>query len=128
MLKWDEADLTGFFGVVATFYDDAHSYSFEVSRDGLRLLVTLFELEGAVYVSIFRDGWADPIFTVRRELCTHAHVTKSGSFRSCFEAGSPEYPVTEMGIPPVLARGVRVFVEPQFQVELIEQRFDCPGK
>ena len=124
MLKWSETDLTEFFGVVAAFHDDAHSYSFEVSRDGLRLLVTLFDLEGAVYVSIFRDGLAEPLFTVRRELCTHVHITKDTGFRDCFEAGKPKYPVTDMGIPPFLARGVRVHITPHFQVELIEPRFD----
>ena len=125
MFKWDETDLTGFFGVVATFHDDAHSHEFELSRDGLRLLVTLFDLEGAVYVSIFRDGLAEPLFTVRRELCTHAHITETAGFRRCFEAGSPKHPVTDMGVPPLLARGVRVFIEPQFQVELLEPRYDA---
>jgi len=123
MLKWSAPDLTEFFGVVATFHDDAHSHEFEVSRDGLRLLVTLFDLEAAVYVSIFRDGLAKPLFTVQRELCTHAHITETAGFRRCFEAGAPKHPVTDMGVPPVLARGVRVYVEPQFQVELIERRF-----
>src|SRR5436190_19879278 len=102
MLKWDETDLTEFFGVVATFHDDAHSHSFEVSRDGLRLLVTFFDLENAVYVSIFRDGLPEPLFTVRRELCSHAHITQDAHFRRCFEAGAPKLPVTDMGIPPVL--------------------------
>jgi hypothetical protein len=125
MLKWNETDLTEFFGVVATFHDDAHSHSFEVSRHGLRLLVTIFDLEGAVYVSIFRDGLAEPLFTVRRELCTQVHITESAGFRRCFEAGTTKLPVTDMGIPPVLARGVRVYVEPQFQVELIEPRYDA---
>jgi hypothetical protein len=124
MFKWDETDLTEFFGVLATFHEDAHSHSFEVCRDGLSLLVTLFDLEGAVYVSIFRDGLAEPLLTVRRELCTHAHVTNTSGFRRCFEAGSPKHPVTDMGIPPVLSRGVRVWVEPHFQVELIESRYD----
>jgi len=123
MLKWSEPDLTEFFGVVATFHDDAHSHEFEVSRDGLRLLVTLFDLEAAVYVSIFRDGLAKPLFTVQRELCTHAHIAETAGFRRCFEAGAPKHPVTDMGVPPVLTRGVRVYVEPQFQVELIERRF-----
>ena len=50
MLKWDETDLTEFFGVVATIHEDALSHSFEVGRDGLRLLVTLFDFEAAVYV------------------------------------------------------------------------------
>ena len=125
MLKWDETDLTEFFGVVATFHDDAHSHGFEVSRDGLRLLVTLFDLESAVYVSIFRDGLAQPLFTVQRELCTHAHITEAAGFRRCFEAGAPKHPVTDMGVPPLLARGVRVYVEPEFQVELIEPRYDA---
>jgi hypothetical protein len=124
MLKWNETDLTEFFGVTA-FYDDApHSYGFEVSRDGLRLLVTVFDLEGAVYVSIFRDGLPEPLFTVRRELCSHAHITQGAHFRRCFEAGSPKLPVTDMCVPPILARGVRVYIEPQFQVELIQPRYE----
>jgi hypothetical protein len=39
MLKWSEPDLTEYFGAVAKRDDnDAFAYSFEVSRDGLRLL------------------------------------------------------------------------------------------
>lgn len=125
MIKWSEPDLIEFFGVVAIFYDDAHSHEFEVSRDGLRLLVTIFDLEGAVYVSLFRDGLPKPLFTVRRELCTHIHIIDGADSRRCFEAGAPEHSVTDMGVPPLLARGVRVFIEPQFQVELIESRYDA---
>ncbi len=124
MFKWSKSDLTEFFGVVATCRDDAHSHSFEVGCDGLRLLVTLFDLEGAVYVSIFRDGLSEPLFTVRREFCTHAHVTVGPTFRRCFEAGAPKHPATDMGIPPILVRGVRVYIEPQFQVELIQPRYE----
>jgi hypothetical protein len=124
MFKWSEPDLTEFFGVVAKLHDgDAFEHSFEVARDGLRLLVTLFELENAVYVSIFRDGLSEPLFTVRRESCTHVHITQAANFRRCFEAGAPERPVTNMGIPPILVRGVRVYMEPQFQVELIDRRY-----
>jgi hypothetical protein len=124
MLKWSESDLTSFFGAEPTFYDDAHSHAFELCRDGLRLLVTLFDLEGAVYISILRDGLPEPLFTVHREFCTHAHVTDGPHFRRCFEAGAPKNSVTDMGIPPVLVRGVRVYIDPQFQVELIEPRID----
>jgi hypothetical protein len=124
MLKWSETDLTEFFGVVATVNDDTLSHEFEISRDGLRLLVTIFDFEDAVYVSIFRDGLAEPLFTVKRELCTHAHVTNCAGFRRCFEAGVPKHAVTNMGVPPVLLRGVRVYLDPQFQVELIERPYD----
>ena len=96
MFKWSEPDLAEFFGVVPLFHDDAHSHSFDVQRNGLRLLVTLLDFEGAVCVSIYRDGLPDPLFTVCRERCSHAHVTDGPHFRRCFEAGTPEHPVTEM--------------------------------
>src|SRR5205809_8088476 len=108
MLKWSETDLTEFFGVVATVNDDTLSHDFEISHHGLRLLVTIFDFEEAVYVSIFRDGLTEPLFTVKRELCTHAHVTKGPGFRHCFEAGAPKDAVRNMGVPPVLVRGIRV--------------------
>jgi hypothetical protein len=125
MLKWDQIDVTNFFGVEATLDEACHSWAYELTADGLRLLVTLFGLEGAVYVSIFREGLVKPLCTVQRELCTHAHITKDREFRLCFEAGSPKHPVTDMGIPPVLVRGIRVYVTPHFQVELIQPRYDA---
>jgi hypothetical protein len=124
MLHWDEADVVEFFGAEVTFEDAAHSHSVEVSRDGLRLLLTLFTLEGAAYVSLFREGLPEPLITICRELCTHAQVTTDRSFRRCFEAGSTEHPVTNMGIPPILVRGFRVYLDPHFQLELIKPRYD----
>lgn len=124
MLHWDETELTEFFGVSATFNDLCQSHSFELSRDGLRLEITLFDLEGAVYVGIHRDELPEPLITIRRELCTHAHITDAHGFRNCFEVGAPEHPVREMGITPILTCGIRVYIEPQFQIELIEPNCD----
>ena len=124
MIKWSEPDLVAFFGVVPNYCVVAESHSFELQRDGLRLLVTLFGFEGAVYVSVFRDGLPEPLFTVIQESCTHAYVTDGQRSPRCFQAGAPEGRVTEMGIPPVLVRGVRIYIEPQFQVELIEPRYE----
>ena len=82
-----------------------------------------FVFEPTVYVSIFHDGLPEPIFTVRREFCRHAHIAEGTNFRRCFEAGTTKHPVTEMGITPILNHGVRVYVEPQFQIELIEPKY-----
>jgi hypothetical protein len=100
MLKWSETDLTEFFGVVATFHDDAHSRSFDVSRDGLRLLVTLFDLEGAVYVSIFRDGLAKPLFTARKgergqTITLHFWISAAGIFHFSFGRFGAPYSCNE---------------------------------
>jgi hypothetical protein len=105
VIRWDETDLAEFFGVAATYHDGPHSFEFEVSRDGLRLLLTLFDLEGAVYVSIWRDGLPDSLFTVVRESCTLAQLVTDTRQQRCLEIGSPAHPTTDMGIPPLLAVG-----------------------
>ncbi len=126
MFQWSESDFTEFFGTVASFDEDGHCYTFELHRSDLRLEVALFDLAGAVYVSLFHKDLPAALFTICREECTHAHITSGPDERRYFEAGAPEERVTNMGIPPVLSRGVRVYLEPQFHVELIEPRHDYP--
>ena len=120
MIRWNETDFTEFFGVVPTFHEDDHSYSVELSRHGLRLLFTLFDLHGAVYVSIYRDGIPDPIIDIVRQRCTHAFVTTWAPRRRCLQIGSPEHPTTDTGVSPLLSRGIRVFVDPHFKLEFID--------
>ena len=119
MFHWSETDFTEFFGVLAVFHDDAASHEYFVSRDGLSLLVTLFSFEGSVCVSLYREGLPEPLFTVERRYCSHAQVVSEGRVRF-LDIGAPTHPVSNPGFAPVLARGVRIQVEPQFSVRLID--------
>lgn len=120
MLKWNEPDFISFFGVLPTSDEDALSHSFEIERDGLRLLVTIFAFEYAVYVSLSHNELPKPVITIRIPNCTHAHIASSHDVAPCFEAGATKHPITDMGIPPLLTRGIRIFIEPQFHLELIQ--------
>jgi hypothetical protein len=125
MLKWSESDFAEFFGVEVDDHDAPHTYEYELSRNGLRLRLTILALEHTVFVRVFRDGLPEPVFTVRRDFCTHAHITDGQGFRRCFEAGVTDHPVAaDMGMPPVIGRGVRVYLVPQLQVELVQPRYD----
>lgn len=73
--------------MAGNYHDGPHSFEFAVSRDGLRLLLTLFDLEGAVYVSIWRDGLPDPLFTIVREACTHAQLLVHSNFENYTTSG-----------------------------------------
>ena len=126
MLEWSTSDFADFFGVEVDDEDAPHTYEYEVSRDGLCLRLTILALEHTIFVRVFREGLPEPVFIVRRDLCKHAHITKGAGFRRCFEAGVTEYPVSAgLGIPPVLVHGVRVYLEPQLHVELIQPRYDA---
>jgi hypothetical protein len=56
VMNWQQSAVEELFGVSAHYDDVCSSFGFDVTRDGLRMLVTLFVLEDAVYVSIWREG------------------------------------------------------------------------
>ena len=117
-LRFDEHEFVEFFGVVSPLDEEACSYSYELSRDGLRLLFTVFPIDGDVYTSLFRDGIDNPIATSRLGGCSHSRFVLHGSKR-CLEIGRPEHPTTEQNAP--LIWGIRVFVDPQFKIEFIHE-------
>lgn len=117
-LRFEEHEFVEFFGVVSPLDEDACSYSYELERDGLRLLFTVFPLDGGVYTSLYRDGITEPVVTSRLQGCTHSRFVLRGSQR-CLEIGQPERPTSESSAP--LTWGLRLFVEPHFRLEFIHE-------
>ncbi|MHA3772212.1 hypothetical protein ACXR0O_11820 [Verrucomicrobiota bacterium sgz303538] len=117
-LRFEEHEFVEFFGIVSPLDEDACSYSYELERDGLRLLFTVFPLDGGVYTSLYRDGVAEPIVKSRLQGCTHSRFVAHGA-RRCFELGRPERPTAEASAP--LVWGLRLFVEPHFRIEFIHE-------
>jgi hypothetical protein len=114
-MRFTEHEFVEFFGIVGSFYENAFSYTYTLSHDGLRLDFTIFPRDDAVYTSIYRDGVAEPIISSRLEGCTHARFIDRGS-RHCLEIGRPGHATSEPTVP--LVRGLRLFLEPHFRVEL----------
>jgi hypothetical protein len=117
-LRFEEHEFVEFFGVIGPLDEDSVSYSYELTHDVLRLLVTIFPLDGGVYTSIYRDGISEPIITIRLEGCTHSRFVLHRS-RQCLEIGRPEHPTLEPNAP--LSWGVRLFIEPHFHIEFIHE-------
>jgi hypothetical protein len=118
-LWFEEYEFIEFFGMVSHLDEDACSYSYDVKRDGLSLLFTVFPLDGGVYTSLFRDGLAEPIFTSRLQRCTHYRFVAYGMHRF-LEVGRPVQPTSIPDVP--LVWGLRLFVEPHFRLEFIHDR------
>lgn len=62
-LEWNEIDLLDYFEVEPTVLDEVVSHSYEVERNGLRLLLTVWQLESVVQVTLFRSESEAEIFT-----------------------------------------------------------------
>ena len=94
-LRFEEHEFVEFFGIVSPLDEDACSHHYELQRDGLRLVFTLFPLDGGVSTSICRDGIAEPVVTTRLHGCTHSRFVTRGLHR-CLEIGRPEHPTSEL--------------------------------
>ncbi len=117
-LMFEEHDFTDFFGIVSPLNEDACSYTYIRSRDGLRLEFTIFPLDGGAYTSVYRDDIAEPIIESRLTGCTHSRFTLHAS-RHCLEIGRPEHPNSETTAP--LVWGLRLSIEPHFKIEYIHE-------
>lgn len=56
VLRFEHHEFGEFFGIVSPLDEEGCSYSYELERDGVRLLFTVFPIDGSVYTSVYRDG------------------------------------------------------------------------
>jgi hypothetical protein len=61
-LAWNETEFLDFFSVEPTVEEYAVSHSYEIERNGLRLLFTVWQLESVIQASLFRDNVDEPLF------------------------------------------------------------------
>ena len=62
-LEWNEIDFLECFAVEATAEDYATSFHYEVERDGLRLLFTVWQHESVIQASLFRTDSEIALYT-----------------------------------------------------------------
>ncbi len=117
-LGFAEHEFIGFFGEISPLDEDAHSYTYTVNHDGLRLEFTLFPIEGDVYADIFRDGVPNAIVKLSLRGCTHSRFTSFGS-SPCLEVGRPPIPTTDADAP--ISRGLRLIVNPHIKLTQINE-------
>jgi hypothetical protein len=62
-LKWNEVDFLECFAVAPIAEEYANSFNYEVTRDGLRLLFTVWQHESVIQASLFRTDSEVPLYT-----------------------------------------------------------------
>lgn len=62
-LEWNDVDFLDFFAVEPTAEEFDVSHSYEVQRNGLRLLLTVWQYESVVQASVFQGDAESAVFT-----------------------------------------------------------------
>ena len=62
-IQWNDVDFLDFFAVEPTVEDGAISYNYEIERNSLRLLLTVWQYESVIQWSIFLNYADDALVT-----------------------------------------------------------------
>jgi len=124
MLSWDKYDFIECLGAVPEGAEDG-SFLFRVSKDGLRLEITVFphdgsvELGGDFYIDLYREGADKPLFFTKIFQSPAARYVKYPNGWGCLEVAAPcrnVYFEEEWMIP----MGARIQVDPTISVEIFQ--------
>ena len=119
MREWSKYELIEFFGVLPE-EDEGQTYlSFNVEKDGLRLRCSFFHYAFGVYIYIFREGVAEPVFHTQIENSEGVKYMKHANGWECLEVAAPHRDVSfeEEWIIPM---GARIRVNPHISVEMFQ--------
>ncbi|MFZ5896006.1 MAG: Ypar14, superfamily integron cassette [Myxococcota bacterium] len=72
MLRWDPTDVLCCLGVAAVEEEHGISHAYTLAKDGLRLELTVFQYDGDVCLTVYRDGVVAPIIDARIVDCDAA--------------------------------------------------------
>ena len=117
-IKWNEFELTEFFGSLPEKDEDESYLSFSIEKDGLRLYVTFFNYDFDVHLDVFRDGIDEPV--LRTKIMSSAgakYISHENGYES-LEIGVSDKYIEYYGKEWVASMGVRLKVNPHISVEL----------
>lgn len=116
--KWNEYQLTEFFGVVPQKDEDQLCLSFNIEKDGLRLLVTFLHYDFDVHLDLFRDGIDEPLLETKIMSSAGAkHISHENGYE-CMEIGASDKYIDYYGKEWIASMAVRLKLNPHISIEL----------
>ena len=115
MLVWNETDLIECLETVPEHEEDGVWHTYRVDKDGLSLMLTIYQFDSDVYIDLYREGIERPIFAVRIVDCPGVRYVKDKRGEFIEFAASKCFGTKYDGESPI-PYGVRVSVKPSIQV------------
>jgi hypothetical protein len=120
-LKWDEYDFVTCLEVLPRIdeYETGHHYC--VSRDGLRLELSVFQFDSDICMTVYRDGVERPIIDFKIEDCSGTRYVNDlrGEY---IEFAPSQVFGSRYQRDYLIPVGVRLSVKPSICIELFAER------
>lgn len=117
MLVWNQCDFIQCLAVLPEVEEYETCHTFRVEKDGLKLVLTIYQYDGDVYFDLFRDGIEELIFKTRLIDCPGARYVSTKQDKEYLEfAASKSFGSRYDGESPI-PMGVRLSVNPHISIE-----------
>ena len=116
MFTWDPTDFLECLGVLPVEDEYAISHTYTVAKDGLRLELSVYQYDGDVCVTIWRDGVEAPVVVAKLVGCDAARWVhdRHGNY---LEFGAGRLFGGRYDGDSVIPYGMRLRVEPSIGIE-----------
>ena len=118
MLTWNQYEFIECLAVLPEVEEYETCHTFKVEKDGLKLVLTIYQYDGDVDFDLFRDGIEESVFKMRLMDCPGARYISTKQGKEYLEfATSKSFGMRYDGESPIPI-GVRLSVNPHISIEL----------
>lgn len=119
-MKWDSTDLLECLEVEPSVDKDGVEHTYEVVKNGLKLLISVFQFDGDVYFSLMRENEEkSTLITLKINQCPEIFFKKFGK-DECLEFLPGRQDLESIDKASSITKGIRVRIHPDIKLELYE--------
>ena len=118
MIEWDPTDLLECLEVEPAVDKSGVEHTYEVIKDGLKLIISVFQYDGEVYFSLMRENETEhTIIDLKINQCPEITFSKFGKCEQLdFHPGRQR--IEKFDKSYSITKGVRVQIKPDIKIEL----------
>ena len=115
---WNENDFIECLSVFPTVEESGVAHHFDLNRNGLRLLLSVYQLDAEVWISLYREGSDQPLFRVVLEDSPGARLVRNRNGQDYIEFAAAKVFARRHVNESVIPMGIRLYVDPDFNIQL----------
>lgn len=117
-LVWNQYDLIEFFAVLPEVDEYETGDHFTVWRNGLRLLLSIYQYDAEIWCSLYRGESPESLFTIRMIDCPGVRLVRNPKGSDCLEFAAAKVFGGRYDGESKMPMGLRLTVDPDFKIEL----------
>lgn len=117
---WDETDFIEGLSVIPEVEDAGIAHHFVARRNGLRLLLSVYQYDAEVWISLFREESKESIFTIGLKDSSEARLVRNRKGPDYIEIAAGNIFGGRHDGESRIPIGIRLSVDPDFKIQFFQ--------